>query len=450
MDAGNRFERVRAAIEQIGPADHVCTLYDQRDEEVAIAIAYIRAGLDRDELCVCVVDDGGESIRDALVSEGVDINAEIRRGRLTFFEKPLSQGLQTRDMLGKIERFAIESRKAGFAGFRIVGEMSWTLEGEGDMKALAEFEAGLNLNRVWERHACAGLCQFDLRRFTPETLREMIIVHPLVVIGDRICRNPYYVAPEHYLSPDWPQHETDWMMTNLERLQQSEDSLRASQERYRSLSRRLLEQQEHERAALARELHDQLGQSLAAISMNLQVIEGELSPSARARVPESAEIIKRMFEQVRTLAFELRPSVLDEFGLVEALGNLVRRYGESAGVHASFTATPPDARAPVEIETTCFRIVQEALTNIARHARARHVEVTLTAQDIALGVTIRDDGIGFDVERVGTGLGLLGMRERAELVGGSLDIESTPGAGTTVHGRFPLPSPKDYASDFEA
>jgi signal transduction histidine kinase len=438
VDADNRFERIRAAIEQIGPADHVCTLYEEREEEVAIAVSYLRAGLDRGEFCVCVVDDGGESIRAALASAGVDIDAEIRKARLAFFEQPLAQGLQTRDMLGKIEQFASESRKAGHTGFRIVGEMSWALDG--DLKALAEFEARLNLNRVWQRHACAGLCQFDVRRFTPETLREMIIVHPLVVIGDRICRNPYYVAPELYLSPEWPRHEANWMMTNLEQLQQSQDSLRLSQERYRLLSRRLLERQEHERSELARELHDQLGQSLAAISMNLQAIEGELSPAARARVPESAQLIKKMFEQVRTLAFELRPSILDDFGLVEALRNLVTQHGERAGVRASFTATPTDARAPLEIETACFRIVQEALTNIARHARARHVEVTLTVQDVALEVTVKDDGVGFDVERLRTGLGMMGMGERAELVGGSFDIESVPGAGTTVRARFPLPS----------
>jgi signal transduction histidine kinase len=410
---------------------------------VANAVTYIRAGLERGELCVCVVDDGGKTISDALASAGVDIDAEVRKGRLAFFEKPLAQGLQTLDMLEKIEQFAIESRKAGHAGFRIVGEMSWALDG--DMKALAEFEARLNLNRVWERHACAGLCQFDVRRFTPQTLREMIIVHPLVVIGDRIFRNPYYVAPEQYLSPDWPLHEAEWMMTNLEQLQQSQDSLRAAQERYRSLSRRLLEQQEHERGALARELHDQLGQSLVAILLNLQGIQGELSSPARARVPESTQMIKTMIEQVRTLAFELRPSILDEFGLDEALRNLVTRHGERAGVRASFTAMPPDVRAPVEIETACFRIVQEALSNVARHARARHVDVTLTAQDAALEVTVRDDGVGFDVEQLRAGLGLMGMRERAELVGGSLDIESVPGSGTTVRARFPLASPKSVA-----
>src|SRR6202011_5698883 len=102
MNAHNRFEQVRAAIEQLGPADHVCTLYEKRDEEVAIAVSYIRAGLDRGELCVCVVDDGGERILDALASEGVDVDAEIRGGRLRVLEKPIAQGLQTRDMLEKI------------------------------------------------------------------------------------------------------------------------------------------------------------------------------------------------------------------------------------------------------------------------------------------------------------------------------------------------------------
>jgi signal transduction histidine kinase len=412
-------------------------LYDQRDEEVAIAVSYVRAGLERGELCVCVVDDGGKHILDALAAEGIDTGAEMRKGRLVIFEKPLAQGLQTQDMLGQIERYARGSRSAGHAGFRIVGEMTWALGG--DMKALAEFEAQLNLNRVWERHACVGLCQFDVRRFTPETLREIIIVHPLVVIGDRVCRNPYYVAPERYLSPDWPSHEADWMMTNLEQLQEAQESLQASQKRYRALSRRLLEQQERERASLARELHDQLGQSLVALSLDLDAIKADLSPASGARVPESKRVIKKMIEQVQTLAFELRPSTLDEFGLVGALLLLVTRHGERTSVRASFTATPDDARAPAEIETACFRIAQEALSNVARHASAHNVEVTLTAQDPALELTVRDDGVGFNVERLRTGLGLVGMGERAELAGGRLDIESAPGAGTTLRARFPLP-----------
>jgi len=440
MEGADRLQEIRAAIELLGPTDHVCTLYDRREEEVAIAVSYLRAGLERGELCVCVVDDGGASILGALASEGVDVDAAMREGRLAILEKPLKQGLKLQQMLGWIDQHAGEARGAGYAGFRIVGEMTWALGDPASLTALAEFEARLNLNQVWTRHACAGLCQFDRRRFSPETLREMIIVHPLVVVGDRVCRNPYHVPPEQYLSPDWPRHETDWMMTNLEQLQQAQDRLRASQERYRSLSRRLLEMQEHERASLARELHDQLGQSLVGVSLILEKIKGDLPPASRAKVPESRRVIEQMLEQVRTLAFELRPSALDDLGLVAALRSLVARHGERAGIPASFTATPTDLRAPAEIETTCFRIVQEALTNVARHARARHVEVTLAMTGDALGVAVRDDGVGFDVDkRPRSSLGLVGMSERAELVGGQLEIESAPGAGTTLRARFPLP-----------
>jgi signal transduction histidine kinase len=159
--------------------------------------------------------------------------------------------------------------------------------------------------------------------------------------------------------------------------------------------------------------------------------------------------IKEMIEQVRTLSFELRPSMLDEFGLVRALRLLVERHGKRSGVSASFAAAPTDVRAPREIETACFRIAQEALNNIASHARAHHVEVTLTGENNDLELMISDDGLGFSVEQLRSSLGLAGMRERAELVGGRLEIESAPGAGTTLRARFPLHPPKFVAATDE-
>jgi signal transduction histidine kinase len=116
----------------------------------------------------------------------------------------------------------------------------------------------------------------------------------------------------------------------------------------------------------------------------------------------------------------------------------VERHGVRSGVSASFAAAPTDVRAPREIETACFRIAQEALNNVASHARANHVEVTLTGENNSLELMVRDDGVGFSVDQLRTSLGLVGMRERAELVGGSLDIESAPGAGTMLRACFPL------------
>jgi signal transduction histidine kinase len=255
-------------------------------------------------------------------------------------------------------------------------------------------------------------------------LNEMINVEPLAVVGD----------------PTPPKRESDWMLATLRELQQAKDALRSSQDRYRALSRRLLELHERERRWLARELHDQLGQGLIAVSLTLDAVKDDLSPSSSGRVPESMRVIEQMLEQVRTLAFELRPSALDDLGMVAALHRLVVRHGERTGVCANFRATPADLRAPAEIETAIFRIVQEALTNVARHARASHVEVTLAVQDDALVLAVQDDGVGFDVgERLSTSLGLVGMSERAMLAGGKLEVESAPRAGTTLCARIPLP-----------
>src|SRR5258708_11122140 len=275
MDAENHLEKVPAAIEQLGPPDHACTLYDRREQEVTMIASYVRAGLERGERCVCVVDDGREPIVEGLVAEGIDVAAELREGRLILFERRLARDFQTLDMVGQIERWGKEARDAGHAGCPITGEMTWALEG--GLRDLAGFEARLNLRPAWQLHKCTGLCQVDMPRFPPETLCEMIIVHPLVVIGDRICRNPYYVAPERYLSPDWPRHEIDWMVENLQQLQLAQDDLRASDESYRLLTHRLGALQETERRDIAHELHDRVGQTLTAMRINMDMIRTRLA-----------------------------------------------------------------------------------------------------------------------------------------------------------------------------
>jgi signal transduction histidine kinase len=411
-------------------------LYDRREDEVGIAVSYIRAGLERRELCVCVVDDGGESILKALASEGVDVDAVRREGRLAVFERPLAQGLQTRDMLGRIEQWAGEARKAGYTGSRIVGEMTWALNG--DMKDLAEFEARLNLNCVWERHACSGLCQFDVRRFTPTMLREMIIVHPLVVVGDRVCRNPYYVPPEKYLSPDWPRHEADWMMKNLEQLQEAQDGLRTSQKRSRLLARRLVEVQEAERRDLARELHDRVGQTLTAMRINMDMIRTRLAehddPLVRERNDDSIELIDTAFKAVENVMYELRPPIIDQLGLVAALQWYARTFSDRTGTRVEVRGDE-DRRFGSDIEVALFRIAQEALNNVARHAQARNVDIDLHAAGPDIVLTIADDGVGFDRDgdqAPEEGYGLITMRERSDAVGGTFEAHSKRGKGTRI------------------
>ena len=192
---------------------------------------------------------------------------------------------------------------------------------------------------------------------------------------------------------------------------------------------------------LARELHDNFGQSLTAIRMNL-----EAHGASSEHLAESIALVDQAIEQVRTLALDLRPSILDDLGLVAALRWLVNRQSRRAGTEWAFRAAASDGRLPTAIETCCFRLAQEALTNVVRHADAHHVSIELGFDGGEVALVVRDDGKGFDVRVArelaarGASLGLVSMEERVSLAGGTLRIESAPGHGTTLRARFPLPA----------
>ena len=207
----------------------------------------------------------------------------------------------------------------------------------------------------------------------------------------------------------------------------------------RDALKRVVAIQELERRRLARELHDETGQALTSILLGLRTVEeahGE--EGLRAAVAEVRELVRSTLQDVRQLAVELRPTALDDFGLVPALERLTEAFGEQTGMAVAFESTLGDRLAP-EIETALYRIVQEALTNVVKHARARSVSIVLGEKADAATLVVEDDGGGFDPARPRDGgLGLLGMRERMELVGGRLTVESRPGAGTTLVAEVPI------------
>ena len=221
--------------------------------------------------------------------------------------------------------------------------------------------------------------------------------------------------------------------------------VRAGRERLEALSRRLLDAQEAAARDFARLLHDEIGQSLTALKLNLEALQQKEAPGeTAARLRDSTAIVDTALEQVRSLSLTLRPSVLDDLGLAAALRWAVHREAARAGLEAELALAPGDTRMQPELETACFRIAQEALTNVVRHAQASRVRVALDRNDGELTLTVGDDGAGFDVAAArqravaGESLGLLGMEERALLLGGRLEIESASGAGTTVRARLPL------------
>jgi PAS domain S-box-containing protein len=221
------------------------------------------------------------------------------------------------------------------------------------------------------------------------------------------------------------------------------EHVQSANERLAALSRQLIEVQEAERRHLARELHDDLGQLLTVLWLNLVRLREDPGPLRSEQLDESLRSVSHLVEEVRSRSLDLHPSVLDDLGLVPALEWYVERHAGSAGLSATVSAEPGGLRWPPEIEGACFRVTQEALTNVARHARARNVRVELRRLPSALELTIRDDGVGFDVEAArrnamqGESLGLLGMQERVQLAGGRLTIDSTPGAGTRIRVSFP-------------
>ncbi len=245
---------------------------------------------------------------------------------------------------------------------------------------------------------------------------------------------------------------------------EGERKLEAQKSRQRNrdleiLSHQILEVQEAQSRHLARELHDEIGQALTTIKVNLQAIRRSADRLTwEAILDESISIIDRTVQQVRNLSVDLRPSVLDDLGVVAAIRSYLDRQARRAGFEAQFYADPPELRLNPALETTCFRVTQEAVTNVIRHAHAKHVRVELRQQGNFLELTIQDDGIGFDVQAThltsadDTSLGLVGMEERVRLVGGQIEINSEPvqGQGTRVRARFPIqltPAPGEPQAD---
>ena len=231
---------------------------------------------------------------------------------------------------------------------------------------------------------------------------------------------------------------------DISQRKQNEAVLRQSAETLRTLSRRLLEVQETERRALARELHDEIGQALSAVKINLQGMQRLTEPSARARyLEDSTDIVERALQQVRSLSLDLRPSLLDDLGLVPALRWYLDNQAQRAGFAARLASDPLETRLPAHIETVCFRVAQEAITNVVRHAQAARVHVELRRSNGELQLTVRDEGVGFDARAAqvlaarGASLGLLGMQERVQLLGGTIEFIAAPGRGTRIRLHFP-------------
>ncbi len=279
-----------------------------------------------------------------------------------------------------------------------------------------------------------------------QTIRTQFAV-PVVFLtafaADDVLERAKLTEPFGYILKPFSERELRTVLAMALYKHQAEARLLNSTRQLKALSRRVLEAQEQERRRVALELHDELGQALTAIKINLQLGDRFKDQSPAELNLENIRIVEDALQQVRSLATALRPSMLDDLGLAPALKWIAEQTASRGGFVASFHNESAQERLVPDIETACFRIVQEALTNITRHAKARQVDITLCRQGDELVLSVHDDGKGFVLaamrERAiaGGSLGVLGMQERATLIGGQLDIDSTPGQGSTVQLRCP-------------
>ena len=218
------------------------------------------------------------------------------------------------------------------------------------------------------------------------------------------------------------------------------------QEQLRRMSRQILSAQEEERKKISRELHDVIAQTLTGINVGLAALKKEAGVNTNGldrNITRTQRLVDKSVDIVHRFARELRPAVLDDLGLIPALHTFMKDFTARTGVHTHLTAFAGVEQLDTARRTVLYRVAQEALTNVSRHARASRVEVTLQKLPDGIGMKISDDGKSFSVERTlhanrGKRLGLLGMKERLEMVGGKFGVESAPGKGTTIEAQIPL------------
>jgi signal transduction histidine kinase len=434
--------------------DHICPVCDDIAEQIVAAACFVKHGLSRGERCLyaAAADATAERTLQACASEGIDVTRERERGALRLLsnrEVYLPDGEfvpeRTIEFWARAEAEAIAS---GFSGLSFIGDMNWALGPEPGCERLIEYEA--MLNRFVENSRCVILCRYHRPLFSPSVIHDVIRTHPTVIFSDIVYPNPYYEPPELLLSPtprasaEFKSKRVEWWLARLEQARQAAREREQLLERLHVLSMRLIDSLEAERRHLARELHDEMGQILTGLRTLLKPSSGIDADALNAKLEKAREGVEELLEIGRRLAFDLRPAVLDMLGLLPALLTFFERYTAQTGIHVDFKHEDLQRRFTPHVETTAYRIVQEALTNVARHAETDNVTVRIWASPQKLCIRVADRGRGFDPQIVATANssnGLLGMQERALLLHGQLNIESHPGAGAEITAELPLSEP---------
>jgi len=395
---------------------HLCHFYATPQDLLDTLAPFFKAGLDKHEYCLWVVSPSltAEQAAAALRNSIPDVDRHLREGAL---EIVLSHEWYLKD--GRFDGLRViqswqdkleDALARGYAGMRINGTEEWLSD---DLwPAFAAYERSLD---EWIRgRRMIVICSYPLGDGAIQIL-DVAQAHQFALAKRRgqweILETPEFRAAERL---------------------KSETAAR-----------------EEERARIARELHDELGSTLTRVRWDIAALDKEVtaawpqtSPAAHQRLSETARLVDSTIESVRRIAAELRPAILDDFGLIAALESQVQQFTRATGITCRLHVLLDDEGQDLTGErgTALFRIVQEALTNVSRHARATLVNIVLERREEDLALEVRDNGVGIDAVARPDALGLLGMRERAALVNGRVEISGRPGKGTVLIVRIPLRS----------
>ena len=445
---------------------HLCHFYETRQDLLDTLVPFFKAGLSHKEFCLWVVSEplkeheARRALRKAI--PGFERHVSDHRIEILPHESWFLRG-KALDLKRAMQRWHERLDQAlarGHPGMRASANVAWLRNR--DWKQFSTYERSLDTSMA--RRPMIVLCTYPLATSAADHILNVARTHKAAIA----VRNGHWEVLEaselkqakeeierlkHVLELRVIERTGQLRRVNASLIQEIADRTRAeagrallfdrvsaSRKQLQVLSRRLLQMQETERRAIARELHDEIGQMLTALRLMLTIKPGLPESKARSRLTDAQSIVQNLFERVRNLALDLRPAMLEELGLVRSLLGLFRRYTKRTNVRIRFDHAGLEAtRFAPEVETAAYRIVQEALTNVARHAGVSKATVRLRADSRTLSVMVEDSGRGFASEgtRSDSSTGLTGMQERARLLGGSLNVDSAPGAGTRLNAALP-------------
>jgi signal transduction histidine kinase len=439
------------ALKQLAPHDHLCSIYDSPEEHFAVAMPFIRIGLDRGEKCIYIADDGTETVvREAMSAAGIDVERAIAMDSLVLEKKEaayLKHGSFDPEWMFTFWADATaEAMSQGFSALRATGETEWVLRGAPGLERWMEYES--RLTHILADHNCFALCQYNRQLFPPELILDVIRTHPTVIYRGAVCRNMYHVPPDELLRTNQAAREVERLLTNIREREEIEYTLRQQRNELRALAGRLMHTQDDERRRIAQMLHETTAQDLAAQKMLLARLNrtaDRLTDGERSALTESISLAEQSMTQIRTLSYLLHPPFLDETGLLSALRWYAAGFAERSGITVDLDLPESFDRLPLDTETALFRIVQESLINIHRHAGSETARIRLRSDAETLVMEIEDQGHGIpraSLKRITSrggvvGVGIAGMSERIEQLGGRLEITSSV-KGTTVRVWLPL------------